>query len=98
MSDIQPGDVVVCVDASPCGCCGNVFNVRVGGAYRIAKLWHLSDRLNVSLANHNHGAAHISLPATRFRRLNDEPDDIALIRKIKARKPARQPIHAGDGQ
>jgi hypothetical protein len=38
MSGFKPGDVVCCVDDSPCRCCGAPLPVSKGGVYRVAEL------------------------------------------------------------
>ena len=95
MSDIQAGDVVVCVDASlPPGL------IPIGlvqwRAYRIAAVFpgKVSNLPAVTLVS-GPDASRVTrdggFGVERFRKLNDGTDDAELIERIRKCKPARQP-------
>jgi hypothetical protein len=100
-SDIQPGDVVVCVDdrvspGSP------VVNVRKGRIYRVSAL---GPTLPHDMYGHARSVFLVAVVARaptgafaepRFRKLNDEPDNAELIERIKSCRPmkTRIPTHA----
>jgi len=75
-----PGDVVVCVDDSPCRCCGNPISVRVGPYYRVERLgvnpgprgpFRLLILSGVPASpRHSRG-----VNANRFRKIDDEVDE-----------------------
>lgn len=98
MSDIQPGDVVVCVPFSE-GRCDWTHHANddgppelvVGHYYRVT-VFHQGDAegcTSVELHGMNNGVRGWCI--SRFRRLNDGEDDTELIARIKQCKPARIP-------
>lgn len=96
-SDIQPGDVVVCVDAGPSplrySYPQDAGRLRAGRHYRVTGLRHHNRRPGATLAEvaaDNPFGFYID----RFRKLNDESDNAELIAKIRACKPIRTPTHA----
>lgn len=96
----QPGDVVVCVDDSPCGCgCGDDSGLANGHVYRVGEMVNVAfhypdDPWNVFLLNFDHSGPHHphgeSLGAHRFRKIDDEqyPEALAAIRAIGKSKVA----------
>jgi hypothetical protein len=91
MSDIQPGDVVVCVDDRPPN---NIVPerpaLRRGYFYRVAKIAPAPEtgRLMAGMIGHECGdGRHWCWFVSRFRKLNDTADDAALIARIKGCQP-----------
>mgnify|MGYP006935482359 CR=1 FL=1 len=98
MSDIQPGDVVVCVDDRP-GSPPIDPGVRLSRTYRVTAVTHLSaphtlfgeDGGGLALEGVRPPDDRQFFAAARFRKLNDEADDADLIARIRACKPTRIP-------
>jgi len=98
MSDFKPGDVVVCVDDTPHPEWVRYLNdsmytarygIRKGMLYRVVGTGLDDGEVMLSLDGIASPAG--AWPSWRFRKLNDEPDDIALIERIKACKPIKVP-------
>lgn len=102
MSDIGPGDVVVCVDARPCSRSAVRFPYRFRGIYRVGAVWvnpPCPDRLHVLMEGeqpyHIKGDPWpLGWNVGRFRKLNDGEDDAELIERIKTCRPVRQGVPA----
>lgn len=95
-SDIQPGDVVVCVDARPHPSFGGS-GLREGCHYRVTAVggagWSdaFPDRRSpgLKIAGVQSGSPNGYFSGRRFRKLNDEPDNAELIERIRACKPVK---------
>lgn len=98
MNNIQPGDVVMCVDdRSPNSIVPDRPVLRRGHLYRVAKITHgdKTGKPMLGLDEHAIGnGLHWCWYADRFRKINDEPDDIALIARIKLCRPVRERAHS----
>jgi hypothetical protein len=92
MSGIGPGDLVVCVYTGQLVYGPRVRNIRKGATYRVSTTFTdpmdggLVLRLVGVCANDTRlrGYCH-----TRFRKLNDEPDNAELIADIKRCRPMK---------
>lgn len=90
MSDIQPGDVVVGIDENLCP-----YKHRRDGPWAPSGRTHRVDAVDYRLTKFNapviyiDGCGHIAWCAGCFRKINDEPDDVALIARIKGRRPVK---------
>lgn len=95
MSDIGPGDVVVCVDASTPP--KNTGFPPIGTLLSERAIYRVTEALNYVSAYDGIPATSVRIPdyprwwfeSWRFRKLNDEPDDVELVERIKACKPIR---------
>jgi len=92
--DIKAGDLVVCVDVGPHPRTGEALRapLKLNAIYRVATVG--VSRLGLSIVTLTTVAlspGKIGILTSRFRRLNDKPDDIALIERIK--RPVREPSH-----
>jgi hypothetical protein len=101
VSGIGPGDLVVCVDASPCKCCGiNNPSLQIRKVYRVLRITQCrwfdgTAGIALGLAGHRPLLGHqAAVNAERFRKLNDGEEDQDLIAKIKACKPVRRSVDA----
>ncbi len=89
MSDIQPGDVVVCINDGPWE---NPrfrhvpFPLRIGQIFRVARRQHL---VLYMIGRHDQGYR-----VERFRKLHAE--DTEISRRIRACKPVRARSYATD--
>lgn len=95
MNDIQAGDVVVCVDDSPCkseGIEGLPWPMRSGSIWRVSRIG-LTNRGQPGFRLHGEPQFYPGkrwwVISPRFRKLNDEPDNAELIERIRACKPIR---------
>lgn len=90
--DIRAGDVMACVDDSPCTCCGIKTLIRAGRLYRVEGIYPWRGLLYLELLGVGATGSHVrGENSARFRKLNDEPDNIELIERIKRRAPVRIP-------
>jgi len=87
--DIGPGDVVVCVDASPLH--NSLPPLNEGGVYRVEHLIGAdpSGHLGLKLVGMPTTPRGFGYRLSRFRKLNDGEDDAELIARIKGRSPVR---------
>lgn len=87
MSDIQPGDVVVCVDDQPIQCGFGVHlgtSVKRGKTYRVTSITRQMDcrRCEILILDDITGVAQ------RFRKIR--PADEQFTQSIRATKPVRE--------
>lgn len=93
--DIRAGDVVVCVDDSPCRLpriAGLPFPYPRGSVWRVLQAKAArSGRVGLILRGgpKPYVAGSVGWHDERFRKLNDEPDNIELVERIK--RPVRIP-------
>lgn len=95
-SDIQPGDLVVCVDVpdwpfSPAG-------IGVGRTYRVAETFlgmnaRYERAMGLTLVGFDHSPMH-GIQASHFRKLNDEPDNAELVERIRKCRPIKVGVDA----
>lgn len=92
--DWKAGDIAACVDDRP-GEPPIPCRVKRGRLYRVSGVLRRSDPHSLfgedggglALAGVHPECGRKYFAAKRFRKLNDEPDDIELIERIKASKP-----------
>lgn len=96
MSDWKPGDLAVCVDASPPDYPGLSRRLNRGRVYRITDI--VPSPVGSGYGVLCDGEPPFQLPRgprgwrpNRFRKLNDGTDDAKLIARIKQCRPARIP-------
>lgn len=80
-----PGDLVVCVDNH------GARELREGRVYTVSLVNTYPAGLGYDLAKQRPLDGWLDFKAERFRKLNDEPDDMAVIRRIKSCKPVKVP-------
>lgn len=98
MSNIGPGDLVVCVDASPrqgfrpapCSFLeeGRYYLIAFAGQFRGIPGVLLKGDPNNRMPGYEKTGWH----ADRFRKLNDEPDNAELIARIRKCKPMKTEV------
>ena len=102
MTDIQPGDLVVCVDARQLPSPLRHHNLKLRGIYRVSwvgsQCWNplyrkAAGTLTVDGAEPSPDS-NGTFCSLRFQKLNDGEDDAELIEQIKSCKPVREPSHA----
>lgn len=100
MSEIQAGDVVVCVDTSERPLhplvirTGARRHLVLGRTYRVTRMWRgVSGLWFVRLAGFPHGTSTSGCDLCRFRKV--EAPDTEISRRIRACKPIKQtePAH-----
>lgn len=95
-ADWKAGDLAVCVDAGTSprlrkGAVHRVFEPIIGNPSTIERgqlllrLWEFAHELSPS-------GQPLAWAADRFRKLNDGPEDAALIASIKACQPIKEPV------
>jgi hypothetical protein len=102
MSDFAPGDVVVCVDDSPCRCCGDDIAIRLGTSYRVARAYVGLNRptgkrfLSLRLVGVDNSSPHHwqerGINAARFRKIR--PADESFTRQMRALRPIKTRVEA----
>lgn len=99
MSAIGPGDLVVCVNATPKAVWteylgGPYMPLRLGRHYRVCRLTTTpSGERGVELFGVSNAVPHRGWDINRFRKLNDGTDDAELIKRIRKCKPIKELQH-----
>jgi hypothetical protein len=88
MSDIQAGDVVICVDARP-GPIPNSLDLRHGCLYRVRRTSRGHSGKRILFLCEQRADDFTGFYPARFRKLNDEPDNAELIERIRKCRPMK---------
>lgn len=100
---IGVGDLVVCVDDSPCKCCGGRPPYALRAHYRVTGFYPGNEKFLVFAQVNPEWLSpecrqHQGHNPARFRPLNDSNDDAELIERIKSCKPVEVPAAEIDFQ